>query len=84
MYAFIAVDTRMPIRWRLAVLMAELNLDNKDLVAATGLHATTISKLKTTREMPPRLDRDTLERLCKALQCQPGDLLRYEPDIDNA
>lgn len=26
---------------------------------------------------------DTINRLCKALDCQPGDLLEYKPDTDN-
>ena len=27
-----------------------------------------------------RIDRSTLDKLCKALDCQPGDLLEYVPD----
>jgi len=70
----------MAIQWRLAVMMAERNLNNKDLTKLTGFHAVTISKLKTTRIMPSRLEYITLDKLCKALQCQPGDLLKYSPD----
>lgn len=29
-----------------------------------------------------RFDVETIERLCKALQCQPGDLLSYEEDSE--
>jgi len=72
-------DKPMPIKWRLAVLMADRELDYKDLAIKAGLHAVTISKLKNSREKPPRLDRGTLEKLCKALDCQPGDLLVYVP-----
>jgi len=72
----------MPIKWRLAVLIAERELDYKSLAALTGLHPVTVNKLKNTYEMPPRLDRVTLEKLCKALKCQPGDLLRYESHVE--
>ena len=30
-----------------------------------------------------RFDADTLNALCKALECQPGDLLMYEDDGEN-
>ena len=73
----------MPIKWRLAVLMEDREVDYKDLAEATGLHPVTISKLKNTRVMPRRLDSGTLLKLCASLQCQPGDLLRYVPDGDD-
>jgi putative transcriptional regulator len=70
----------MTIKWRLNVMMAERYLKNKDLIEATGLHPVTISKLKNSQEMPERLERSTIEKLCSALQCQPGDLMLWEPD----
>lgn len=68
----------MPIKWNLAYVMLDRNVKTGDLAAVTGLHPGTISKLKSQREMPRRLDRETLDRLCQALDCQPGDLLQYE------
>jgi putative transcriptional regulator len=68
------------IKWKLNQIMFERKIKNKDLVAATGLHINTISKLKNCRTMPDRLDRNTLEKLCKALKIQPGELLIYEDD----
>lgn len=62
------------IKWCLADLMKEKGCRNKDLVSMTGLHAVTISKLKHA-EMPERLERSTLEKLCDALECEPGDLM---------
>lgn len=62
------------IKWCLADLMKEKGCRNKDLVTMTGLHAVTISKLKHA-EMPERLERSTLEKLCEALECEPGDLM---------
>lgn len=70
----------MTIKWRLNVLMAERFLKNKDLTEATGMHPVTISKLKNSQEVPERLERSTLEKLCVALNCQPGDLMVWEPD----
>lgn len=67
------------IRWKLAVVMAERNISNKELAQLIGLHATSVSRLKTRRRLT-RIDEDTLNALCKALNCQPGDLMVYEPD----
>lgn len=69
----------MVIRWKLAVVMAERGISNKELAVLTSMHYTTISKLKTRRYLT-RIDQDTLNALCKALSCQPGDLLVYEKD----
>ncbi|MBD2468750.1 helix-turn-helix transcriptional regulator [Nostoc sp. FACHB-145] len=70
----------MTIKWNLAYLMLERDIKTGELAEITGLHPNTISKLKAYREMPKRLDRDTLNQLCKALNCHPGDLLKFEPD----
>ena len=50
------------------------------LAEATGFHTNTISKLKNLREMPNRLEKKTLDGLCRALNCKVSDLLEYEPD----
>jgi putative transcriptional regulator len=68
------------IKWRLKVLMAERDMDNTQLMELTQLHRNTITKLKNNR--PDRLTIDTLNRLCQALDCQPGDLMSYIPDTD--
>ncbi|NET61652.1 MAG: helix-turn-helix transcriptional regulator [Symploca sp. SIO2E6] len=62
--------------------MAERYLNNKDLMEATGMHPVAISKLKNSQEMPEKLERATLEKLCTALKCQPGDLMLWEPDLE--
>ncbi len=80
----VALIGSMPIKWRLAAIMADRELDYKQLAQLTEMHPVTISKLKNTYEMPPRLDRETLYKLCKALECQPGDLLRYVEDEKDA
>lgn len=76
------MKTDRPMKWRLAVIMAERNMNNKALAEATGMHPTTISKLR--QNLPDRFDMDTLVALCKALECQPGDLLVYVGDSENA
>ena len=68
----------MSMKWRLPVLMADRDVDNKTLGSITGLHPGTISKLRNN--LPDRLDMVTLTKLCNALKCQPGDLLIYIPD----
>jgi putative transcriptional regulator len=68
----------MPIKWRLAAVMADREVDNQKLHELTGFHPGTISKLRNNA--PARVDLKTLEVLCKALDCQPGELLRYLPD----
>lgn len=72
--------SRVPvaIKWRLAAVMADREIDNQRLHELTGLHLGTISKLRNNK--PSRLDTNTLDILCKALNCEPGDLLRFIPD----
>ncbi|MEG4530769.1 helix-turn-helix transcriptional regulator [Microcoleus sp. D2_18a_D3] len=67
------------IRWKLAVVMADRNISNKELATLVGMHPTSVSKIKTRRRLT-RIDETTLDALCKALNCQPGDLMVYEED----
>ncbi|MDJ0746404.1 MAG: helix-turn-helix transcriptional regulator [Xenococcaceae cyanobacterium MO_167.B27] len=69
----------MPIKWRLAVLMADREINYKELAKLTGFHEKTVSKHKNLRVMPSRLEDSTLLKYCEALDCQPGDLLVYIP-----
>ena len=70
----------MTIEWHLNVLMATRRINNKELAQKTGMHPVTISKLKNSLEMPDRLEKSTLEKLCSSLVCQPGDLMKWEPE----
>lgn len=70
----------MTIKWRLAAVMADREMDYKQLAEKAGLHPVTVNKLKNTYVAPPRLDSSTLDKLCRVLKCQPGDLLRHELD----
>lgn len=68
----------MPIRVRLNVMLAERNVKSKDLAEHIGITEANLSLLKQGKVKGVRFD--TLERICAYLDCQPGDLLRYEPD----
>jgi len=68
----------MPIRVRLNVMLAERNVKSKDLAEHVGITEANLSLLKQGKVKGVRFD--TLERICSYLDCQPGDLLRYEPD----
>ena len=65
----------MPIKSKLAVVMAEKEIRGKELAEKIGITEANLSKLRTGKVKAIRFS--TLEALCKALDCQPGDLLVY-------
>lgn len=64
------------IRVELDVMMAKRKMKLKDLAELVGVSATNLSLLKTGKAKGVRFE--TLSAICKALDCQPGDLLVYE------
>ncbi|XXJ18959.1 helix-turn-helix domain-containing protein [Desulfovibrio caledoniensis] len=62
----------------LDVMLAKKKTSSKELAAAVGITAQNLSILKTGKAKAIRFT--TLDAICKALDCQPGDILRYEPD----
>ncbi|SDE17651.1 MULTISPECIES: helix-turn-helix domain-containing protein [Kordiimonas] len=68
----------MPITVRLDVMLAERKVKSKDLAAHVGITEANLSLLKSGKVKGVRFA--TLEAICKYLDCQPGDLLRYEED----
>lgn len=66
----------MPIRVRLGVMLAERNVKSKDLAEFIGITEANLSLLKQGKVKGVRFE--TLERICQFLDCQPGDLLRYD------
>ncbi len=66
----------MPIRVRLNVVLAERNVKSKDLAEYVGITEANLSLLKQGKVKGIRFD--TLERICEYLDCEPGDLLRFE------
>ena len=66
----------MPIRVRLAVVMAERNVKSKDLAEFVGITESNLSLLKQGKVKGVRFD--TLEKICDYLDCEPGDILGRE------
>jgi putative transcriptional regulator len=67
----------MAIKVKLAVVLAERQMMLKDLEEKTGIALNNLSVLKTGKAKAIRFS--TLDEICKALNCQPGDLLEYVP-----
>lgn len=67
----------MPIVVRLDVVLALRKRRAKDLAAQIGITEANLSLLRTGKVKGVRFE--TLEALCQALECKPGDLLDYEP-----
>ena len=60
---------------RLDYLLLDNRMKLKELAEATGISINNLSILKTNKAKAIRFS--TLDALCKALKCQPGDLLRH-------
>lgn len=68
----------MPIVIRLDVQMAQRKIGVAELAAAVGITPANVSVLKNGRAKAVRFS--TLDALCRALECQPGELLSWVPD----
>lgn len=66
------------IRVRIAEILAKKGKSQYWLAKQTGLSQPTISKL--FKEETSGIDFATLERMCKVLQCETGDVISYVPD----
>ncbi len=62
----------------LDVMMARRKKGLMELADEIGITPANLSILKNNKAKAVRLE--TLERLCQALDCQPGDLIRYLPE----
>lgn len=65
----------MPIIVNLDVMMAHRKIRSKELAEKIGITEANLSILKTGKAKAIRFS--TLEALCKALECQPADILEY-------
>ena len=65
------------IRVDLDVVMAQRKMSLNDLSEKVGITMANLSILKNEKAKAIRLS--TLDALCRALDCQPGDLLEYRP-----
>ncbi|HIV87836.1 MAG TPA: helix-turn-helix transcriptional regulator [Candidatus Pygmaiobacter gallistercoris] len=67
----------MPIILRLDRVMADRKISLNALSEKVGIANVNLSKIKTGKVSAIRFS--TLEAICEALHCQPGDILEYEP-----
>jgi len=68
----------MAIVVTLDVMLARRKMRSRELAEAVGITEQNISLLKSGKVKGIRFA--TLERICEVLDCQPGDLLSFEPD----
>ena len=62
----------------LDVMMARRKMSSGELAEKIGITQANLSVLKTGKAKAVRFS--TLEAICKAMDCQPGDILEYVPD----
>ena len=68
----------MPIIINVDVMLARRKMSSGELAQKIGISAANLSILKTGKAKAVRFT--TLDAICHALDCQPGDLLEYKPD----
>ncbi len=68
----------MSIIVNIDVMLARRKMSSGELAEKVGISATNLSILKTGKARAIRFS--TLEALCKALECQPGDILEYREE----
>jgi putative transcriptional regulator len=67
----------MPIRVRLDRILLDRRMSLTELADRVGVTIANLSILKTGKARAIRFS--TLDALCRELECQPGDLLSFEP-----
>ncbi|MEG0503228.1 MAG: helix-turn-helix transcriptional regulator [Raoultibacter sp.] len=65
----------MEIEIALAEVMADRNISLNELSNRVGISNVNLSRIKTGKIRAIRFD--TLAQICNALNCQPGDILKY-------
>ncbi len=66
------------IMLELDVMMAKRHISLNDLADSVGISNVNLSKIKNNKVNAIRFS--TLGGICKALECEPGDILKYDPD----
>lgn len=59
-------------------MLAQRKVNGKDLAERIGISPVNLSRIKTGKISAVRFS--TLDAICQALDCQPGDLLEFIPD----
>lgn len=62
----------------LDVMMAKRHISLGDLAEQVGITNVNLSKIKNNKVNAIRFT--TLVNICQALECEPGDILKYDPD----
>ena len=70
----------MPIVVNLDVMLAKRKMRSRELAERIGITEQNLSLLKSGKVRGVRFD--TLGAICDALQCQPGDLLEFQPGAE--
>ena len=68
----------MPIYVNLNIVMAHRRISSQELAEQVGITQANLSILKTGKAKAIRFS--TLDAICKALGCQPGDILEYREE----
>ena len=68
----------MAIIINIDVMLAKRKMQSQELAEKIGITPANLSILKTGKAKAFKIS--TLEAICKALDCQPGDLLEFRPD----
>ena len=68
----------MPIVVNLDVMLARRKMRSKELAEQIGITEQNVSLLKSGKVRGVRFE--TLEKICQALDCQPGDILEYQAE----
>ena len=68
----------MGIVVNLDVMLAKRKMKSKELAEAIGITEANLSILKSGKAKAVRFS--TLEAICKELNCQPGDILAFQPE----
>ena len=66
----------MPIIVNVDVMLAKRKMSSQELAERIGITPANLSILKTGKAKAVRFS--TLDAICKALDCQPGDILEYQ------
>lgn len=66
----------------LDVMMAKRHMSLNELADSVGISNVNLSKIKNNKVNAIRFS--TLAGICKALECEPGDILKYDPTAEVA
>ena len=69
------------IIFNIDVMLAKRKMSVTELSTRVGITMANISILKNGKAKAVRVE--TLNKICAALDCQPGDVLEYRPDSEN-